>query len=181
MRKRGGAWSPRTEPISEGDAESGFTCGQPALDDFLARHAVENDRKGIGKTYVLRSTADGDPPVLGFYTLSMADVAAKVVRKALRGPLPRYPMPVALMGRLAVHKAAQGRGLGQVLLVDALHRILAVADHIGCVGVIVDAKDEAAEGFYRRYGFVTVEAEEWPHRMFLPLKTAKISLSAPPG
>ena len=170
------AWYPRTEPITEADARSGFSCGQPALDAFLARHAFDNDRQGIGKTYVLRSTDEGDPRVLGFYTLSMADVGMRVVKKALGRQLPRYPMPVALLGRLAVHQDAQGRGLGQLLLIDALRRVITVAEHIGCVGVIVDAKDEAAEGFYRKYGFVTVEAEEWPHRLFLPLETATAGL-----
>lgn len=140
----------QTEPIAEGDDDTGFQCGEPALDTYFARHALANDRAGIGKTFVLRREpkAEDDPPILGFYALSMATVRAKQVSRLLRARLARYPMPVALIGRLAVHRAAQGRGLGQALLRDALRRILDLADAIGCLGVIVDAKNEAVERFY---------------------------------
>ena len=158
-----------TDSIRPEDATSGFRCGKHPLDDFFARHALDNDRQGLGKTYVLR---EGDA-VLGFYTLSMADVEAEVAARALKVRLPRYPLPVALLGRLAVHRNEQDRGIGARLLRDALRRVNDLADQIGCLGVIVDAKDEGAERFYARYGFVTVAAETWPRRLFLPLGTIR--------
>jgi predicted N-acetyltransferase YhbS len=100
--------------------------------------------------------------------------AAKVLAKKL----PRYPMPVALIGRLAVDERARGRRLGEMLLIDAVRRVVDAAVIVGCIGIIVDAKDEGAEQFYAKYDFVTVHAEEWPRRMFLPMETAKAAFSA---
>jgi len=93
-----------TEPIGDDDPGSGFSCGEPALDTFFARHALPNDRRGLGRTFVLRRRADrleSLPAVLGFYTISMADLEAARVPEGLRAGLPRYPVPVALIGRLA--------------------------------------------------------------------------------
>ena len=88
-------------------------------------------------------------------------------------------MPVALIGRLAIDARAQGRRLGETLLIDALRRVVDAAGLVGCTGIIVDAKDEAAERFYAKYDFATISAETWPHRMFLPLTTAKSAFAEP--
>lgn len=159
-----------TAPITRADLQGGFSCGEPALDEFFLRHALGNHERGIGSTFVLHSP-DDDAGILGYYTLSMADVDAKKVSKTLRGRLPRYPLPVALIGRLAVQEAGQGQRVGQRLLVDALRRVHVAARHVGCVGVLVDAKKERAEGFYLRFGFVPIEVTTWPHRLFLPMGT----------
>lgn len=162
--------SPGVRPITEADAASGFRCGKHPLDDYFARHAVANDRSGVSKAFVLPGHVEaGEPEVLGYYTLSMALLGSAEASAVLRTRLPRYPMPVALIGRLAVHEQARGRGLGEMLLGDAFDRILAISDQIGCLGVIVDAKDEGAEKFYQKYAFTTVEETEFPRRMFLPL------------
>src|SRR5258708_24447299 len=105
----------KTSRIEDADAKSGFSCGKHALDDYFARHALGNDRAGIGRAYVLRR-ATGDPPdlpsILGFYTLSMAVAESAQLAAALQAKLPKYPMPVALIGRLAVDQRATHRGLG---------------------------------------------------------------------
>ena len=166
----------KTSRIEDADAKSGFSCGKHALDDYFARHAVANDRAGIGRAYVLRRAADDLPElpsVLGFYTLSMAAAESAQLAPALQAKLPKYPMPVALIGRLAIDRRATRRGLGEALLMDALRRVVDVASVLGCVGVVVDAKDEGAERFYTKYDFVTVTAEAWPRRMFLPITTAQ--------
>jgi hypothetical protein len=166
-----------TSPIDEADAKSGFSCGQHALDDYFARHALANDRRGVGRAFVLRRAppeAEELPAVLGFYTLSMANAESAQVAAVLKEKLPRYPMPVALIGRLA---RAQGRRLGEKLLLDALHRVVDAARLVACTGIIVDAKDENAEKFYAKYDFVTVAGENWPHRMFLPLGTAQAAFA----
>jgi len=102
-------------PIEDGDGASGLRSGVRALDDFPARHAVDNDRRGICRVYV-RARDHEDPAdaprVVGFYTLSMADVEADEAALALGTRLPRHPMPVALIGRLAVDHRARGRGIG---------------------------------------------------------------------
>lgn len=164
--------SPEVRPFALEDAATGFRSGVRALDDFLARHAAVNDALGVCRTYVMPGD---DPPVLGFYTLSMADVESAEVAPALGARLPRYPMPVALVGRLAVDERARGRRIGEALLVDALRRTLEVSAVVGCVGVIVDAKDGGAAAFYARYGFAALTAGAWPQRMFLPLATIRES------
>ena len=144
------------------------------LNDFLARHALGNDRRGLGKTFVLRPPGDADdlPPVLGFYTLSMATLDSSAASPHVTGKLPRYPIPVALIGRLAIERRAQRRGYGELLLGDALARVQAAAGQVGCLGVIVDAKDEAAERFYQQYGFhLLAGSDAYPRRLFLPMST----------
>lgn len=104
-----------TTPIEPADAKSGFSCGKHPLDDYFARHAVANDAAGIGRAYVLRRSDDGDvslPAVLGFYTLSMAHAESEHVARVVARKLPKFPMPVALIGRLAVDRRA-GRRLGE--------------------------------------------------------------------
>lgn len=165
-----------TSPIDAADVTSGFSSGKRALDDYFARHAVANDAAGIGRAYVLRRAAEDDaalPAVLGFYTLSMANAETSQLAGVLEQRLPKYPMPVALIGRLAIDKRAQGRGLGELLLIEALRRVVDAAGIVGCVGIVVDAKDEDAERFYAKYDFVTVAEDGWPRRMFLPLETAR--------
>lgn len=169
----------RAAGIAGTDATSGFRSGVHALDDYFRRHAVANSEAGVGRAYVIRRT-DGDDPsfpeVLGYYTLSMALIAAAAVEGALARRLPKYPMPVALIGRLAVDERARGRRIGEALLVDALRRVADASTLLGCVGVIVDAKDVVAEDFYVRYGFVTIEAATWPRRLFLPMATVRDAL-----
>src|SRR5437867_568364 len=120
--------------IEPDDATSGFACGKRALDDYFARHAVANDQAGIGRAHMMRkSNNDGDevPRVLGFYTLSMASIGSDIAAAALERKLPRYPMPVALIGRLAVDHRVHGRRIGEALLMDALRRVIDVAEFVG--------------------------------------------------
>ena len=165
-----------TTSIESADAKSGFSCGKHALDDYLARHAVANDAAGVGRAYVLRR-GPGDPAelpaVLGYYTLSMAHAESADVAKVVGKKPPKYPMPVALICRLAIDKRGQGRRLGERLLMDALRRVIDAASILGCTGIIVDAKDDDSEHFYAKYDFVTVTTEGWPRRMFLPIGTAR--------
>lgn len=163
-----------TTRIDETDVKSRFSCGKHKIDDYFARHALKNDREGIARAYVLRRAPEDletVPKVLGFYTLSMASLPAALVPS--NQSLPRYPMPMALIGQFATDKRVQGKGFGEKLLFDAFERIIDFVDAentVGCLGVIVDAKDEQAERFYVKYDFVTVCSENWPRKMFLPVK-----------
>ena len=132
----------------------------------------------MGRAYVLDASAEDIeagrlPAVVGFYTLSMAAVASRDVAPVLARRLPGYPMPVALIGRLAVDERARGRRLGEALRVDALARVVEASRLIACLGVVVDAKDAVAEAFYAKYDFVTVDDASWPRRMFLPIDVAR--------
>ena len=169
-----------TRRIEPADPPSGFTCGKHPLDDYFRRHALANDATGIGRAYVLLRAPDDDddalPAVLGFYTLSMALVASTEVAPHLTGKLPKYPLPVALVGRLAVDERAQGRRIGERLIVDAMERVVDAAELVGCVGMIVDAKDESAEAFYAKYDLASLEIGSWPRRMFIALATMRAAV-----
>jgi ribosomal protein S18 acetylase RimI-like enzyme len=166
-----------TTPIRPADAKAGFSCGNRALDDYFARHAVANDAAGVGRAYVLRREATDDetlPVILGFYTLSMASAESSQVAKVLAKKLPKYAIPVALISRLAVDQRAQGRRLGEKLLIEALRRVVEVAAIVGCIGIVVDAKDEGAARFYAKYDFADVIGDgSWPQRMFLSIANAR--------
>lgn len=96
-------------PITAEDVGNGFRSGVHPLDDYFARHALPNDRAGVSRCFVLRPGVAELPVVCGYYTLSMAAVQADAVRAALKARLPRYPLPVSLIGRLAVDERARGR------------------------------------------------------------------------
>jgi GNAT superfamily N-acetyltransferase len=169
-----------TRRIADADLSCGFRSGVHSLDDYFHRHALPNDQAGIGRAYVLEARAEeiaaGLPTVVGFYTLSMAAVVSGL-GSVTGQKLPRYPMPVALIGRLAVDERARGRRLGEALLLDALERVVSASEIIGCLGIIVDAKDEDAARFYEKYDFVTLVASEWPRRMFLPIQVARAAFA----
>jgi GNAT superfamily N-acetyltransferase len=155
-----------------------FDCGTPALNEYFARFALGNDRINVGRTYVLRNGEDISlPKILGFATLSMASVGAGDLSDEFREKLrlPRYPMPVALLGRFAVDKRAQGRRLGEQMLMDLFHVILELVEKVGCLGIIVDAKNETAISFYGKYGFQQLpnQNEQFPRRLFIALQTVK--------
>lgn len=172
MTRSDGAYA--TSRITRDDVKSDFSCGEQPLDTFFRRFALGNDADGIGLTYVLRREPehpDGWPRVLGFYTLSMANVEPQRVATVMGKKLPGYPSPVALIGRLATDQRARGRGLGEGLLIDALSRVVAAADILGCVGVIVDAKNEGADAGDVLMGSFTIDdadrdgcarARRWP-------------------
>jgi GNAT superfamily N-acetyltransferase len=169
------AFEAQAQPIHPEDLQSGFKSGVHALDSFFQRHAISNDIRGIGRTFVLHSSGESDlPRVIGFYTLSMAATISSALPENERADLPRYPMPVALIGRLAIDHRAQRKGFGERLLGDALRRIAGVSEQIGCIGVIVDAKDESAQNFYARYDFDVFEPKTaFPQRMFMSIETLR--------
>ncbi len=139
----------RIELLSDRHRREGFDCGEPALNGFLVRLAGQQQRRGIGKTYVALA-ADGET-VAGFVTLSAGQVATAGMPNART--LPQCPVPVLRIGRLAVDRGAQGQGVGQDLLAFALQLALSLSRQIGLYAVVVDAKHERAAGFYRRLGF----------------------------
>lgn len=111
-----------------------------------------------------------DNQVLGYYSLSASSITAADLPSELVKKLPRYPhLPVTLIGRLAIDQPCKGQGLGQFLLMDALYKSLQAATTIAAMAVVVDAKDDAAAAFYKRYGFLTLSASEG--RLFLSMKT----------
>jgi GNAT superfamily N-acetyltransferase len=133
----------------------GFECGVPALDEYIRRFAEQHRRRGISSAYVL--TDSGQPElILGYYTLSAAEVDVQRLSDPDRKKLPRYPVPCFRMGRLACRSDQRGRGLGKLLLGCAVDRCLKARQQVAAYALLVDAKDEAAEAFYAHFGFRTL-------------------------
>jgi predicted GNAT family N-acyltransferase len=157
----------RVASIAKSHDRSAFACGSEALDRYLQQRARQDAEKRAAATFVLV-----EPPantVRGYYTLSASVITADELPAELRKQVPRYPqLPVTLLGRLAVDQGQKGRRLGEFLLMDALHRSLAVADQIAAMAVVVDAKDAAAEAFYKHFDFRPLQQQ--PTRLFLPMK-----------
>lgn len=112
------------------------------------------------------------PRVLGFYTLTLGSLERESLPVDMARGLPRYPVPVIIIGRLARHVRVRGQGYGERLLLDAHDRALEISSHAGGVAIVVDAKDEAAAAFYAPFGYELLESRPeggWPRRMILAL------------
>lgn len=133
----------------------GFECGEPALDEYIHRFAEQHRRRGISSVFVLTDSAHPER-ILGYYTLSAAEIDGLRLSEAERKKLPRYPVPCFRMGRLACRSGQQGRGLGKLLLGCAVDRCLKARQQVAAYALIVDAKDDAAKAFYLHFGFKTL-------------------------
>ncbi|HAX78660.1 MAG TPA: GNAT family N-acetyltransferase [Cyanobacteria bacterium UBA11372] len=145
-----------------------FDCGVPELNEYLKKYARQNDRRGIAKTFVaIPEGGNGD--VAGYYSVSMAEIKRESLPENYRRGLPRYPVPAMRLGKLAVAVSMQGRGLGKKLLINCFEKSLRLSEEVGIFAVVVDAKDLQAKNFYLKYGFVTLEDDEFS--LFIPLAT----------
>ncbi len=141
-----------------------FTSGVDALDRYFREQVTQDVRRRATSCCVMTDAATGK--VAGYYTLAAAGVPLPDVGDDLAKRLPRYPsVPVARVGRLAVDQAYRGRKLGSLLLADAALR--AARSEVMVFALVVDAKDEQAEGFYRHHGFTNLGS--LPRRLILPL------------
>lgn len=152
-----------------------FTSGNEALDQFLRSLVNQYEKRRLGRTYV--AVRPPDPRVWGFYTLAPGSVTFENLPPAAERKLPRHPVPVVLLARLAVDRDAQGRGLGRRLLTDALARALDLSRSLGMHAVEVDAVDADASAFYRKFGFVPLV--DRPLHLYLPMATVAAAFGAP--
>ncbi len=144
-----------------------FDCGQTPLNDYIHRYAKQDVRRNVARVFVI-SPQDSLSHVAGFYTLSAASVQCTEMPAQIAKKLPRYPIPVALVGRLAVSQDYQGQGLGSVLLIDACKKVLQVREMLAVTGVLVEAKNSKAASFYKHMGFMLLSSQE--QRLFLPMQ-----------
>jgi GNAT superfamily N-acetyltransferase len=153
------------------DAVESFDCGQFALNQFLQRYALNNQRANSAQTYVC---CDGGA-VLGFYSLTVGSVDHPSAPERVVKGLARHQVPVMILARLAVDQTFQGKGLGRALLKDALRRTLLAADIAGIRAVLVHAKDDAARQWYKKFDLKDGATD--PFHLFLVLKDLKAMLS----
>ena len=156
------AFDGQIEALTASHDRRNFGCGEPALDDYLRRFARQHAASNLGRTYV--AAAGGR--IAGYYSLAMSAIRKEHLPQVHHKRFPNFPVPVARLARLAVDQSQQGKGIGQLLLMDALHRCHHLAEEIGCAGVVVDAKHAAAQRFYQKFNFESFP--ETPLTLWLP-------------
>lgn len=149
-----------------------FDCGEPSLNHYLKALATQHHRAGVATTHVL---VDDQTPscICGYYSLAAAQMSLTELSAADQHRLPRYPIPVARLARLAVALPEQGQGLGGALLQDAVKRCLELRGELGIHALLVDALHERAAAFYRQYGFRSTA--DTALTLYLPLGQDKAS------
>lgn len=151
-----------------------FRCGVGALDDWIRHHAAQAQRKRLASVWT--ASPEGEPAhLLGYYCLTPWQIAFEDCPETLRHRLPRYPVHVSLIARMAIAEAHQGKGIGGVLLVDGIRRAYLAGEALPVQAVLVHAKDAAAAAFYLHHGFIA-----FPHRplhLFMPMSAVARSLS----
>jgi len=157
------------------DRES-FDCGNNELNNFIKTQAAKHAKQSISKTYVLPSAKkldNGMSSICAFYTLSPASLDRETLPSDTSKKLPHYPIPVILLGQLAVNNNFKGHGLGKITLIKALKFAQTISNDIGGYAVVVDCLDKSIEKFYCKYGFQEIERINGKMKMFLPMKTIK--------
>lgn len=158
------------EKLRRDHALEGFDCGQPALNNWLLKYAQQNQNAGASQTYI--GLVDGI--IAGYYSLAVGQVEYADAPERLQKGLARYPIPIMLLARLAVHKDWQGRGIGRALLKDAVLRTLQAADIAGIRALAVHAKDDQARRYYEQFDFAASPSD--PLHLFVLLKDIRKSI-----
>ena len=162
------------EPLGKGHDRGAFSCGAPELDDWFRLRAGQDEKRNIARVFV---AVDDARNVVGFYSLGAFTLALDELPEPLAHKLPRYDaIPAALIGRLARDRRARGRGLGELLLADAVRRILDAGRSVAVFAIVVEAKDDRAAAFYKAFGFTAFPLR--PHRLFMLASTAEAALEA---
>jgi GNAT superfamily N-acetyltransferase len=160
-------------PIGRQHDRAAFDCGDADLNRYLQRYARQNHESGGAKCFVA-APADAPARILGFYTLSPASLEYSRTPALAKKGLAHYDVPVFRLGRLAVDKSVQGRGLGGALLLRAADRCIRVAQDVGGVALLIDAKNDRAARWYESYG--ALRLDDAPLSLVLPLAVAADAL-----
>lgn len=156
------------EPLNTTHDRPSFYCGVEMLDHYLQRQARQDVQRHISRVFIA-AEADHPKKVLGYYTLSSLSIELNQLPEELSRKLPKHPIPAVLIGRLAVDQSAQEKGVGKMLLADAVKRVLVVSDEIAIYAIVVDAINRDAQKFYESFGFTLLSNDS--HRMFLAIKS----------
>ena len=160
------------EPLGKHHNRTAFSCGQTDLDDWFHRRAGQDERRNIARVFV---ASDDSLGVIGFYSLSSFTLSLTDLPDEIAHKLPSYDaIPAALIGRLARDVRVRGRRIGELLLADAVRRILAASSTLAVFAIVVDAKDEAAAAFYEEFGFRAFPLR--PDRLFLLTSSAAAAI-----
>jgi GNAT superfamily N-acetyltransferase len=162
----------RFEILGAGHDRHGFDCGVEPLNVYLRQFAKQHIDRDISRTFV---AVEGESfpmqPVMGFFTISLCQLDRDELPVEWAGKMPNE-IPAMKLGRLAVARNRQGTGLGLALLTEALYRVTLVGEQAGGTGIVVDAKDESAAAFYRKFGFTPGRTD--PLTLFMPARTVRL-------
>jgi GNAT superfamily N-acetyltransferase len=159
-----------TEPLDSKHNREDFSCGKYLLDNYFWTQAKQDVKRKLSACFVL---VDKETDIIsGYYTLSSNSISNDLIPDSFRKNLPKsyLSIPTILLGRLAVDKNFQGKGIGKLLLIDSLRRCCDISESLGIYAIIVDPLDKEAESFYEKYGFIKLPDSG---KMFLPMKTIK--------
>lgn len=155
------------EKLSKNHKIKSFNCGSEQLNEYLKKYAFQNQKKNISNTFV----TENNGIVTGYYTLTFGSVSKLDLPIQKQKRLPNYPIPVMIIGRLAVDKKEQGNGLGKSLLKDAILRTIQASEIAGIKAIMVHAKNENAKSFYLKYDFIESSIDDL--LLFLPIDFIK--------
>lgn len=162
------------EPLGKEHNKASFSCGISELDKFLKEQASQQMRKKMSTTYVL--TQNGEMEIMGYYSLAAYGINTKLLPQHITKRLPKYDQaPATLLGRLAVNNHYQGLGIGEYLLVSALQKSYDISQLQGSLCVIVEAINQNAVNFYKKYGFIQFDDNK--NNLFITMKTISDLLS----
>jgi len=159
-------------PITADHELADFDSGEPSLNEWLKKRAFKNHASGASRCFVLCIGVD----VIGYYSLSAGAISHEAAPKTMRRNMPN-PLPVLLLGRLAVDKRYHNQGIGQALLRDAMLRAVNVAGDAGVFALLVHALFDQAKQFYLSRGFV--ESPLQPMTLFMTIETIRLILAEP--
>ncbi len=170
----------RIELLTVNHARGTFDCGKPPLNTFIRQYATVNQERGVSRVYV--AVRGPQQQVLGYYAASTGTFLRDHLPPDDQAGLPRYPLPTAHLGRLAVDLSCRGQRLGEFLLFHFLKTACEVAERIGVFAVDLFAKDDDAKRFYLKYGFIPLQDD--PFHLYLPMATVRamfVQAASPPG
>jgi GNAT superfamily N-acetyltransferase len=143
-----------------------FDCDESSLNTYIQRYARQNIKNRINRVFIA-SPVDSVKTIMGYYTLSAGSISGDDLPLAQKRRLPNYPIPVALLGRLAVDKQYQGLRVGSILLVDAVQRVEQASEVLAVYAIVVDALNPSVAEFYQSFGFIPFVNQ--PLKLFLPM------------
>jgi len=161
------------EPLGKHD-RAAFSCGVAALDDWFRLRAGQDEKRNVARVFV---AIDDQRRIIGFYSLSSFALAIADLPPAHVKRLPRYDaIPAVLIGRLARDERVRGKGVGDLLLADAIHRVIGASRSLAVFAIVVEAINENAAAFYRDFGFEAFPSS--PLRLFMPASEAAEAVSS---
>ncbi len=157
------------ELLDKSHDRKSFRCKDESFNDFLTQRARKHAQQNFSKTWV--AVEKGSTRILGYITVSMGSVALETADEAVVRSLPKYPIPVAHIGKLAVDQGQESKGIGSLLLRFAIERVIETSESIGVYAIELEAKTEAARRWYLARGFLPLK--ENTNLLYIPLETVK--------